>query len=427
MNFLTKKHVSRRLLLRGAGTALALPLLESMLPAGVAAAENAAIPRSRLACMYIAHGAVMDRWMPTTNGRDFAFTPSLQSLEPFRDRVNIISDMTLPYAYGTDASAGANHARSSSVWLTCEAPGTGPSPTSMDQLAAAHIGQDTPMPSLELSLDTGSSIAYRTPTTPLPMEQNPQVVFERLFGDGSTARERAQRQALKTSLLDSVAPDVAALQRKLPAADRYRLERYLEDVREIERRLALVAQSPVNDLEVPDKPVGIPGSFTQHAKLMIDLIVLAWQAEITRVSTLMVAREISNRVYGESGINEPFHNLSHHSEVQANKDKLAILNAFHTKTTLAYFLEKLRATPDGDGNLLDHSLILYGSGMSNSNQHDHNPLPLILAGGASGKLTGGRHIRAGAGTPMSNLLYAMLDTLAVPVDAFGDSNGKLSI
>ena len=425
MHFLTKKHINRRAILRGAGTALALPLLESMLPAASLAAEMT--PKSRLACIYIAHGAVMKNWMPATDGTGFEFTPTLKSLEPFRDQLNIISDMTLPFAYGTDASAGANHARSSSVWLTCAQPGTGPSPLSLDQVAAAAIGQDTPMPSLELSLESGSSISYLTPDSPLPMEINPQVVFERLFGDGSTAEERAARQDLKSSLLDSVTESIRKMERTLPAADRIRLERYLEDVREIERRLALVASSPVSDLEVPDKPVGVPARFTDHAKLMFDLLVLAWQAEITRVSTFMVAREISNTVYSESGINDPFHNLSHHSEVPSNIEKLSTLNAFHTRSTIAYFLDKLRNTPDGNGTLLDHSMVLYGSGMSNSNQHDHDPLPLLLAGGASGRLAGGRHIRAGEGTPMSNLLYSMLDKLDVPVDGFGDSTALLTL
>lgn len=425
MHFLTKKHINRRAILRGAGTALALPLLESMLPAASLAAEMT--PKSRLACIYIAHGAVMKNWMPATDGTGFEFTPTLKSLEPFRDQLNIISDMTLPFAYGTDASAGANHARSSSVWLTCAQPGTGPSPLSLDQVAAAAIGQDTPMPSLELSLESGSSISYLTPDSPLPMEINPQVVFERLFGDGSTAEERAARQDLKSSLLDSVTESIGKIERTLPAADRIRLERYLEDVREIERRLALVASSPVSDLEVPDKPVGVPARFTDHAKLMFDLLVLAWQAEITRVSTFMVAREISNTVYSESGINDPFHNLSHHSEVPSNIEKLSTLNAFHTRSTIAYFLDKLRNTPDGNGTLLDHSMVLYGSGMSNSNQHDHDPLPLLLAGGASGRLAGGRHIRAGEGTPMSNLLYSILDKLDVPVDGFGDSTALLTL
>jgi hypothetical protein len=425
MKFLTRKHLDRRTLLRGAGSAVALPLLESMLPAASRAAE--ATPQSRLACIYIAHGAVMRNWMPSTDGTGFEFTPTLKSLEPFRDQLNIISDMTLPFAYGTDASAGANHARSSSVWLTCAQPGIGPSPFSLDQVVAAYKGQDTPMPSLELSLESGSSISYLTPDSPLPMEMNPQVVFERLFGDGSTADERAARQDLKSSLLDSVTESIGRLERTLPAVDKARLERYLEDVREIERRLALVADSPVADLEVPDKPVGVPGRFTDHAKLMFDLLVLAWQAEITRVSTFMVAREISNTVYAESGVNDPFHNLSHHSEVPANIERLSTLNAFHTRSTIAYFLEKLRNTPDGNGSLLDHSMVLYGSGMSNSNQHDHDPLPLLLAGGASGRLAGGRHIRAGKGTPMSNLLYAMLDKLDIPVDRFGDSTAMLNI
>jgi hypothetical protein len=296
---------------------------------------------------------------------------------------------------------------------------------------ASSIGvatrQDTPIPSLELSLDDGSSIAYRTPETPLPMEQNPQIVFERLFGDGSTAAERAARMELKQSLLDAVVDDVGKLQRTLPASDRQRLERYLEDVREIERRLQLAGASAVNELEVPDKPVGVPQSFVAHSRLMFDLLALAWQAEITRVSTFMVAREVNNRVYSESGVNEPFHNLSHHSEVPANIERLAQLQAFHTSNTIGYFLKKLSETPDGDGTLLDHSLVLYGSGMSNSNQHDHDPLPLLLAGGASGKLQGGRHIRAGLGTPMSNLLAGMFDKLDIAAATFGDSNAVLTL
>ena len=426
MNFLTKKHLSRRHFLRGSKSVIALPLLDAMIPAGVSA-QNLVTPSSRLACVYIAHGAVMKYWTPTTDGVGFEFPQTLKSLEPFRDRLNIISDMRLPAAYGDDASAGANHTRSSATWLTNVPVGSGPSPTSFDQFVAQYIGQDTPIPSLELSLDDGSSISYQTPETPLPMEQNPQIVFERLFGDGSTAEERAARSELKQSLLDAVVDDVAKLQRTLPAADRSRLERYLEDVREIERRLQLASSSGVSELDVPGKPVGVPNSFVEHSKLMFDLLTLAWQAEITRVSTFMVAREVSNRVYSESGVNEPFHNLSHHSEVPDNIERLSQLNAFHTQSTIAYFLQKLSETPDGDGSLLDHSMVLYGSGMSNSNQHDHDPLPLLLAGGASGNLQGGRHIRVGLGTPMANLLAGMLDKLSIPVDSFGDSNAVLTI
>lgn len=426
MHFLTKKHLARRHFLRGAGSVIALPLLDAMIPAG-ASAQDLAVPRSRLACIYIAHGAVMKYWTPSTDGSGFAFPQTLKSLEPFRERLNVISDLRLPAAYGEDASAGANHTRSSQTWLTNLPPGVGPTPTSFDQVVAQHIGQDTPIPTLELSLDDGSSIAYRTPDTPLPMEQNPQVVFERLFGDGSTAEERSARMELKQSLLDAVVDDVAKLQRSLPAEDRPRLERYLEDVREIERRLQLAGASAVGDLDVPAKPVGIPQSFVAHAKLMFDLLTLAWQAEITRVSTFMVAREVSGRVYGESGVNDPFHNLSHHSEVPANIERLSRLNAFHTSSTIGYFLKKLSETPDGDGTLLDHSMVLYGSGMSNSNQHDHDPLPLLLAGGASGRLQGGRHLRAGLGTPMANLLAGMFDKLDIRTAEFGDSNAVLTI
>ncbi|MGV3592192.1 MAG: DUF1552 domain-containing protein [Gammaproteobacteria bacterium] len=427
MHYLTRKHLSRRHFIRGVGATIALPLLDAMIPAG-ALAQGGAKPRSRLACIYIAHGAVMKNWTPATDGTGFEFTPTLKSLEPFRERVNVISDMRLPAAYGDDASAGANHTRSSQTWLTNMPPGTGPEfATSFDQLVAQHIGQDTPIPTLELSLDDSSSIAYRTPDTPLPMEQNPQIVFERLFGDGSTAEERAARMELKQSLLDAVVDDVAKLQRTLPAADRPRLERYLEDVREIERRLQLAGASASDDLDVPAKPVGIPQSFVAHSKLMFDLLALAWQAEITRVSTFMVAREVSGRVYAESGVNDPFHNLSHHSEVPANIERLSKLNAFHTASTIGYFLQKLQDMPDGDGTLLDNSMVLYGSGMSNSNQHDHDPLPLLLAGGASGKLQGGRHIRAGLGTPMSNLLAGMFDKLDIPLNSFGDSTAPLTI
>jgi hypothetical protein len=440
MRYLTGRHLSRRTVLRGAGAALALPLLHSMLPVGRAAA---ATPRPRFACIYIPHGAIMSRWTPVGEGTAFELAPILRSLEPYRDRLNIVSDLRLPLAYGEDASAGANHTRSSAVWLTCSRPETGATPrlgTSADQVAAAHIGQDTPLPSLELSLEEGglsggsglsgayrNTIAWRTPTAPLPMEHNPQVVFERLFGDGSTATERASRRREAASLLDSVLDDTAALSRSLPSDDRARLERHLDDVREVERRIQLAGQRISDDLAVPAKPAGVPADFEQHAKLMFDLLALAWAADITRVATLTIAKEVSNTVYPASGISDPFHNLSHHSEVPVNIDRYARLNEYHTRSTFAYFLSRLSDTPDGDGSLLDHSLVLYGSGMSNSNQHDHDPLPTLVAGGASGAMVGGRHVRAGAGTPMANLLVALLQKLNVPIDSFGDSTGMVAL
>jgi Protein of unknown function (DUF1552) len=437
--YLARRPLSRRAVLRGAGATIALPLLSAMLPGGTA---RAATPRPRFACIYIPHGAVMRQWTPA-DGPRLELAPILRSLEPFRDRLNVVSELTLPLAYGEDASAGANHTRSSAVWLTCARPETGATPRlgiSADQVAARSFGQDTPLPSLELSLEEGglsggsglsgayrNTIAWRTPTAPLPMEVNPQIVFERLFGDGGTAEERARRRAQAASLLDSVLDDAFALSRSLPGDDRARLERHLEDVREVERRIELAGQKVGDDLAVPAKPAGVPDDFEQHARLMFDLLALAWSADLTRVGTLMIAKEVSNTVYAASGVNDPFHNLSHHSEVPANIERYARLNAYHTTATLAYFLGKLRATPDGDGTLLDHSLVLYGSGMSNSNQHDHEPLPTLVAGGASGALAGGRHIRAGAGTPFANLLVALLDKLDVPVEKFGDSTGAVTL
>ena len=427
MRYLTKKHLSRRTVLRGAGITLALPFLESMLPAGVRSATAAGAPRTRLACIYIPHGCVMDQWRPAATGRGFELTPTLQSLEPFRDRLNVVSGLKLPAAYVGESSAAANHGRSSQCWLTCMPEDSGPSPTSADQLAAQHIGQETPLPSLELALEAGSSISYLTPQTPLPMETNPRVVFERLLGDGSTPAERAARQRQLSSLLDSVTGQVAALQRDLPGPDRERMERYLTDVRELERRLSLAADSPLAELEVPEKPNGIPGDFEEHAMLMFDLLALAWAGDLTRIATFMISRELSNRLYPRSGVNEGFHNASHHSGIPANIERLAKLNEYHTRTTIAYFLRKLADTPDGDGTLLDHSIVVYGSGMANPNQHDHDPLPLLLAGGGSGRLEGGRHLHAAEGTPFANLLVTVLDKLDVPVASFGDSTGALEI
>lgn len=442
MVYLTRRHLSRRTLLRGAGAAFALPLLESMLPAGALRAAPSSQPRARLACIYVPHGAVMSRWTPATVGTGFEFPEILKPLEPFRTRVNVVSGMTLPLAYGQDASAGANHTRSSAVYLSGANPGTGSEAelgVTADQVAAKHIGQDAPLPSLELSIEDGSlscgtglscayrnTISWQAPKSPLPMENNPQVVFERLFGDGSTEAERVARRAEARSLLDSVSAELSSLERSLPAGDRSRLDRYLTDVREVERRIALATQQIPSGLKLPPAPTGVPEDFETHIKLMFDLQVLAWQADITRVTTLMFAKEVSNAVYPASGIRDPFHNLSHHSNIPDNIAKLAQLQQYHVRT-FAYLLQKLKDTPDGDGTLLDHSMVLYGSGMSNSNQHDHKPLPIVLAGGACGKLAGGRHIKTTPETPLSNLLLSMLHKLDVPATSFGDSTGTVEI
>lgn len=441
MNFLTGRHLSRRTLLRGAGVALALPLLESMLPAGRAQAQAAA-RKLRFAAIYVPHGAVMSRWTPQQEGKGFEFPEILKPLEPFRDRLSVISNLTLPLAYGQDASAGANHTRSSAVFLTGADPGVGAEAKlgiSVDQVAARHLGQGTPLPSLELSIEdgglscgTGLSCAYRntlswqSPSSPLPMENNPQVVFERLFGDGSTDAERSARRMQARSLLDSVASDVHQLERSLPATDRVRLDRYLTDVREVERRITLADKALPAGMKLPPAPTGIPDDFDVHIKLMMDLQVLAWQADITRISTLMFAKEVSNAVFAASGIREPFHNLSHHSNVPENIDKLAQLNRYHA-SIFGYLVKKLADTPDGGHPLLDNSLLLYGSGMSNSNQHDHKPLPILVAGAAGGTLEGGRHIKVGEGVPLSNLQLSLLHKLGVPAETFGDSTGTVSL
>jgi len=440
MSVITKAHLSRRTFLRGAGVTLALPLLESMIPAATLLWQTAAKPRTRLGAIYFPHGAIMPQWTPAAEGAGFELTPILQPLKPFYNQITVISDLRHANAYGSGATA--NHNRSAAAYLSGAFAETGAQPSlsiTVDQIAAQKIGQDTPLPSLELTIEEPSlncgdglscsyrdTISWQGPHAPLPMQNNPQVVFERLFGDGNTAEQRKTRRAQSISLLDSVVGEASALQRKLPASDRTRLDQYLSDVREIERRVQKAGQQLSDDLPVPAAPTGVPRDVEEHIKLMYDLQVLAWQAEITRVSTFLMCKELSGQTYPKSGIRDAFHTLSHHSNVKENIDRFTVLNTYHVGL-FAYFLEKLRATPDGDGTLLDHSLVLYGSGMSDGNQHNHTDLPVVLAGGASGRLKGGRHLRHPKNTPMANLLVAMLDTLGIPTDKFGDSNGEVSL
>ena len=353
----------------------------------------------------------------------------------------MVSNLAHPAAGGVGSDAGADHARSAAVFLSGAHPEKEAVHVGMtvDQIAAAKIGQDTPLPSLELSVEdvalscgTGFACAYsntiswKTATLPLPMENNPQVVFEKLFGDGSNNADRLARKQKGRSLLDSVMTEVASLQKELPAPDRTRLSEYLDDVREIERRIQKAEKQTPAGLALPDAPVGVPETFDEHFKIMFDLQVLAFKADITRVATMMYARDTSGAVYPQAGVRDGFHVSSHHSNVRANMDKFALINKYHVQL-LAYFLEKLRSTPDGDGTLLDHSMILYGSSMSNGNQHDHDPLPVVLAGGASGQLKGGRHLQNAPHTPMANLLLAMLDKLGIAQEHLGDSTGILSV
>ncbi len=446
MTFLTKKHLSRRTFLKGTGVSLALPLLESMVPAGTALAATAAAPKTRLGCIYIPHGATMDKWTPKGEGTAFEFSEILQPLAPFRDRVNVISDLAhAPVApwTGEDTGGAENHVRAAAVFLSGAHPvkkNEAHVGATIDQVAARQVGQDTPLPSIEMSMeplnltcgDAGFTCAYRntlswkSATLPLPMENNPQIVFERLFGDGSTDAQRQERRQQSRSLLDSIAQQVPTLEKDLPAADRRRLRDYLDEVREIERRVKQVDAQLSRQLDLPDAPVGIPAGFEDHLKLMFDLQVLAYKSEITRISTLMLARENSNAVYPATGVREGFHNASHHSNERKNMDQFAVINQYHIKM-LAYFLGRLQATPDGDGTLLDHSMILYGSSLSDGNEHNFDPLPVVLAGGAAGQVRGGRHVRHAPHTPMSNLLLTMLDKMGARVDSFGDSTGRIEL
>jgi hypothetical protein len=438
--YLTKKHLSRRTFLRGTGTSLALPFLESMIPAGTAMAQ-VQMPKTRFGAIYIPHGCTMARFTPEKVGKDFEFTEILKPLEKFRSYINVVSNTGLPLAYGP-GGATANHNRSAASFLSGAKPQTGAMPVlgvTIDQIIAQNLHQDTPLPSLELTIEEstlscgeGLSCAYRntiswqSDVSPLPMQNNPQVVFEQLFGDGATPEQREARRQQSLSLLDAVSDQLTSLDRSLPAGDKVRLDQFLTDIREIERRIVKAGEKVTDDIEVPEKPNGIPSNVEDHIKLMYDLQVLAWQTEISRVSTFLMAKELSGAVYPASGVKDGFHTLSHHSNNEDQKARFAVLNQYHVGL-LAYFLDKLQSIPDGEGNLLDNSMILYGSGMSDGNSHNHDPLPIVLAGNASGRLEGNRHIMNPAKTPLSNLLLSMLHTVGIEQDTFGDSTGFVTI
>ena len=446
MSFITKKHLSRRTFIRGMGVTLSLPLLESMVPAQTPLAKTAANPRMKMGLCFMPHGAVMANWTPAEEGM-LKLSPILTPLEPYKNHVVVVSNlahhMAGPQGPGDN---GGDHTRCPAVFLNGVHPKRTDGAdiqagTTIDQIAAAKIGQDTLLPSLELAIedysglvgscDVGFSctymntISWRTPTTPMPMEINPRVVFDRLFGDGATAEERIRRIENQRSILDAVTNQVRRLQGGLGANDRNRVAEYLDTVREIERRIQLSEKRASSNFDVPASPSGIPDDHVEHTKLMCDLMTIAFQADITRISTFMMAREVSYRTFPMLGISEAFHPASHHQNNPARLEALTKINTFHV-TLLAYLLERLKATPDGDGNLLDHSLILYGGAMSNSNIHNHSPLPILVAGGAAGRMKGGRHLKYPENTPMANLLMTILDKAGIPQESVGDSTGFLS-
>ncbi len=436
---LTRKHLPRRTFLRGIGTTLALPLLDAMIPAARAARLTAANPVKRLGYVFIPMGTDISRWTPKGGDKLGELSPILEPLAGFRDHLSVISHLELQPAYpGT-------HATSNSAFLSAaQAYRTESSDyrlgVTADQLAARHLGKETQLPSLELAMDLmetvgqcdngyacvyQNNLSWSSPTTPLPAEAHPRLVFETLFGEGGTPTERRAALKRRASLLDWVKDDLASLKRELGASDRAKMDEYLQAVRDVESRIQKAErdaqENPLPDLE---RPAGVPAEYAEHALLMFDLQVLAFRGDITRVSTFQLARETSNRTYPETGVTDPHHPLSHHGNDPEKIEKMSRINRYHV-SLFAEFLEKLRSTPEGEGTLLDHSLLLYGSGMGNPNLHDHTDLPIVVAGGAAGKMAGGRHIRYEAPTPLANLHLTLLDKVGVEIDAFGDSTGPI--
>jgi hypothetical protein len=435
---ITKKALPRRTFLRGMGATLALPLLDAMIPAATAWAKTPAKPVRRLSFVFMPMGCDQTRWTPPGDKLD-QLSPILSSLGPVREHVTAISNLELQNAYP------GSHATSNSAFLSAAKAKLTESTdyylgTTVDQIAAQHIGQTTQLPSLELAMDLlqvvgqcdngyacvyQNNLSWSSPTTPLPAEAHPRIVFESLFGEGGTTAERRAALRKKASLLDSFNDDLARLQRNLGPGDRAKVSHYLETVREVERRIqkaeAATADNPLPDL---DRPVGVPAAYADHARLMFDLQVLALQGDVTRVITFQLARETSNRTYPEIGVPDPHHPLSHHGNDPEKIARMAKINQFHV-SLFAEYLQKLKGTPEGEGTLLDHSLILYGSGIGNPNIHDHTNLPILVAGGSSIGMKGNRHIKYAKPTPLANLHLTLLDKVGVHLEKFADSTGKM--
>ena len=436
---ITKKALPRRTFLKGVQACLALPLLDAMIPAATALEKTVAQPVPRLGFVFIPMGCDHSRWTPKDPGTLGELTPILRPLESLKDQLTVITNLDLKNSYPgthTTSNAGflsaayAKHTESSDYYLG----------TTVDQLAAKQIGQDTQLPSLEMSMDLlqtvgqcnngyacvyQNNLSWSSPTTPLPSEAHPRMIFQRLFGEGGSVAERRAALHKRASLLDWVMEDLASLKKELGMADRVRVDQYLDSVREVERQIqraeAGAVDNPLPDL---DRPTGVPAAYRDHAKLMFDLQVLALQGDITRIITFQLARETSNRTYPEVGVPDPHHPVSHHGNDPVKVAKLAKINEFHV-SLFAEFLEKLKATPDGNGSLLDNSVYLYGSGMGNPSKHDHDNLPILVAGGTACGMKGGRHIHYENGTPLANLHLTLLDRVGVHLDSFADSNGKV--
>jgi hypothetical protein len=445
--FITKKHLSRRTLLRAGGAAIGLPLLNAMIPAATALAQTAAAPKPRMGFFYLPHGAIMsntthgaemNRWTPDGKGRDFDFKPILEPFKPLQKYLTVVSGLG-----NKPGESSAVHAIVPATWLSAVHPRQSHAPfggVTIDQVAARHIGQDTPLPSLEVATEEegggaacdgtygcsyGRTISFRTPTTPLPMEFDPRKAFEKIFGRGNNADQRKAVANDYLSLLDMVNAEATSLKKTLGAEDRVLVSDYLDSVREIERRVSLLGQRDLSKIDLPEVPVALP-NFDEHLRLMFDLIVAAFQADMTRIASYMMAAEVSNQSYAHIGIPDAFHPLSHHAESKPAMEKLVLVQKYHTQV-FAEFLQKLEKIPDGDGgSVLDSSIFLYGSNMSNSNSHNQFPLPTLVFGHGAGKIKGNQHLVYPDHTPLANLLFTLLLRAGVPVDKVGDSLGELA-
>ncbi len=435
--FISKKYLPRRTVLRGLGVSIALPLLDAMIPARTALAKTAAKGKPRMGFFYLPHGAVMSEWTPKGEGAEFGLSRILQPLEPLRSQLTVVSGLG-----NKPAESNATHAITPGTWLSAVPPKKSIAPVggvTIDQMAARHIGQETPLPSIEVAVTEhggsaacngtygcghGNTISFSAPTTPLPMEADPRKLFNRLFGEGDGAAERAALARDYGSILDMVMDDASALERRLGERDRAMLSQYLESVREIERRVQKMRANDISKLELPELPVGTL-EFDKQLRLMYDMVALAYEANVTRVVTFMLDAEVSNVSYTHLGISDAFHPLSHHANRPAALAKLVKIQRYHTEV-FASFLARLAKTPDGEGSLLDNAIMLYGGNMSNSDRHDHFPLPLAVVGRGCGTCKGGQHLKYPDRTPIANLLLTLLNRAGVPVDQIGDSTGPLT-
>jgi hypothetical protein len=441
-----KKAIPRRTFLKGVGATLALPLLDGMVPAMAAVGDSKRV--NRLSFVYVPNGIIMDKWTPATEGAGYQMTPILEEIASFRDQMLVLSGLDCKNANSQPGEGGGDHERGSGAFLTGAHPKKTAgadiqAATSVDQIAGMELGKQTELASLEVTLDfaefvggcdPGYSCAYtntlcwRSPTTPIPMENNPRALFERMFGASDTTDPAARlaRAQKDRSILDAVSQDVARLVTGLGAADRRKLTEYLDAVRDVERRIQKAEEASSQELPTLARPVGIPATFEEHYKLMTDLQVLAYQADKTRVITFLVAHEQSTRPYPEIGIADPHHPLTHHSGNAEKIAKVIQIQTYHAKM-FSYYLERMRSTPDGDGSLLDHMMIVYGGSISDANVHKHEDLPILLLGGGDGRIKGGRHVRYPQDTPVANLFLTLLDNLGIHTESFGDSTGHLTI